>query len=308
MHRIAALRIEITNKCPLACCHCSVSAGPGKNEMIETGRALSLIEQFAQQGGNHLVVTGGEPLTHPDCDQFVEAARELGLSTTLFSMGVVEGMELVPTQLLTKLARSLDVWRVSLHAPDATTHDGLTMIPGSFSATCVAIERIRSAGISVYATFFAYPKNVSLLRGVAELCRGLGIGELRVLTVVPQGRAAAKPDPLRLDPAQVVKALSAATEVAGVRVRLGEAARARSGDSSECRAIREELVVNWDGWISPCHSVEPQPSSSDLDNALRTRLHEVLQNSPRLQLCRDLAMRSAETCEGGCRARQALLG
>jgi len=308
MHRITTLRIEITDRCPLACAHCSVNAGPGKSRMLPTPEGRSLIRAFAELGGEELVLTGGEPLVHPDCVVLVRVGKASGLVTTLFSMGVAEGMRVVDRAILTELASALDVWRVSLHASAADRHDRLTRMPGSFNATCQAVPLIVSAGIEVRATFFAYPENIADLAAVAALCSKLGVAELRVLTLVPQGRGAALSKGFSIEREEIESAVKQASAQGGVRVRLGEATRARQGDDSDCRAIQEELVVNWDGWISPCHSVEPAPSDSDFDNVLRVGLEEALEMSPRLRRCREVALLHPCGCSGGCLASRALPG
>lgn len=94
---------------------------------------------------------------------------------------------------------------------------------------------------------------------------------------------------------------------AHVRVRLGEATLARYREPNKCVAIAKELVVRWDGWISPCHNVEPRPSESDYDNVFRKSLGEVLELSPFLGQCR-LEQRRTSTCgcDEGCLAQRAI--
>jgi L-lysine 2,3-aminomutase len=89
-YQLPSLRIEITDRCPLACRHCSISAGPVRRGFMEFAPALSLIDQFAEQGGEEVTVTGGEPLCHPNARELLHQAKSQGLQTTLFSMGITE--------------------------------------------------------------------------------------------------------------------------------------------------------------------------------------------------------------------------
>lgn len=306
--RIRKLRLEITNRCPFACAHCSVSAGPGRQAFMGDDGGRALIEQFAAQGGEDLVLTGGEPLEHFALFDFVKHGKDTGLRTSLFSMGAASNGEVVGRRLVRRLSDYLDVWTVSLHSATPLLHDALTHYPGSFKTTCVAVDRIVEAGVEVRCTFFAHSGNLGELTRVTRLCEQLRITELRIVVVVPQGRALSQASSFDVSGPDLLATVQEADGLGPVVVRLGEAAKAGHSLLNQCRAIQEELVVNWDGWISPCHSVEPYPSDCEYDNALLRPLLQVLENSPRLGRCRQEAQRAPQSqCESGCLARRVLI-
>lgn len=278
-------------------------------DMMPLNKALDLIRQFAELGGRRLILTGGEPLEHHGCREILACARDRRLSTTLYSMGIL-GQDGGPVEasFVESLSSVLDVWQVSLHSANAQGHEALTNVPGSFESTCRAVRLAVKAGIEVRATLFAYPENLLEITTVAELCGRLGIEELRVLASVAQGRAAISSSTYDLNGESLVEEVERAKRAGRTRVRLGEAAKAKHGLQNDCQAVKEELVVNWAGWVSPCHSVEPFPSSSDYDNVFCASLKDVLAKSPRLVLCRDLTRAASSGCKQGCLAREALLG
>ncbi len=200
MYTIDTLRLEITQQCPLACGHCSVSAGLRRTQKMDHTVACKLIKEFKDQGGQSLIVTGGEPLLHESLHSILECSKVCGLNTILFSMGVLfdSSYRLVPidSSRALEMKNWVDLCRVSLHSGLAARHDALTRIQGSFEATCLAVKNMVKAGINVTCTFFAYPGNLTDLLQAATLCDELGIHELRILTSVPQGRAATKGDSL----------------------------------------------------------------------------------------------------------------
>lgn len=269
---------------------------------------MALIEQFAAQGGEDLVVTGGEPLEHSALFDFVKHGKGMGLRISLFSMGAVSNGEVVGRRLVRRLSDYLNVWTVSLHSATPLLHDALTHYPGSFKTTCAAVDNIVEAGVEVRCTFFAHSGNLGELTKVTRLSEQLGITELRVVVVVPQGRALSQASSFDVSGPDLQATVQEADGLGPVVVRLGEAAKAGHGLVNQCRAIEEELVVNWDGWISPCHSIEPYPSDCEYDNALLRPLLQVLENSPRLGRCRQEAQRAPQSqCESGCLARRALI-
>ena len=56
-----------TNRCNLSCRHCWPDSGPDQNApVVPKEQVLRLIDGFAALGAEKIVITGGEPLTHPD--------------------------------------------------------------------------------------------------------------------------------------------------------------------------------------------------------------------------------------------------
>ena len=59
--------LAITNRCNLSCRHCCPGSGPDENApVVPTTQVLRLIDDVVALGTEKLVITGGEPLTHPD--------------------------------------------------------------------------------------------------------------------------------------------------------------------------------------------------------------------------------------------------
>lgn len=302
---INTLRVEITQRCPLACLHCSVSAGPGRRAMVDTSALLRLIAEFRQQGGRELVITGGEPLEHHALLEILSDAKARDLVVTVFSTGLTSGACPLTVGQAELLATCVDVLRVSIHGSTDATHDWLTKGRSSLTATLTAVDRLVAAEVDVRATFLAHAGNLDELGGVLALCEKHGINELRLLIAVPQGRAKASLAVLAGDVMALGRAVAQVRMPPKVKVRLGSAVLGGLGESAECTALTQEIVVRWDGWISPCHSVEPVPSDSPMDNVFEVGLARALAESPRLRRYRDLAEAELDpSCNSGCLVRR----
>lgn len=87
-------------------------------------------------------------------------------------------------------AARLDEVIVSLHGPDAATHDALTRSPGSFAEAVAglraAARRFAKIGVSLVAT----RSNLPLLAETLDLAASLGARVFCVSLMVPMGRAA----------------------------------------------------------------------------------------------------------------------
>lgn len=63
--------------CNLACTYCCAASSPrAEPRLMSVETAASAAEQFAQQGGRELLVTGGEPFLHPDLGELVARTAE----------------------------------------------------------------------------------------------------------------------------------------------------------------------------------------------------------------------------------------
>jgi MoaA/NifB/PqqE/SkfB family radical SAM enzyme len=273
------LRLELTRACPLACAHCSVVAGPKRAEEMPTEQAIRITREFASLGGREVILTGGEPLIYSGLDTILETILSLGIAPSIFTMALGWGAQPITCERARKLAMyGPTVW-VSLHG-DSTTHDRLTGRVGSREATEEGVGTLLAAGVQVKATCVATPETITRLAEAAEACKRLGISELRVFVVVPQGRAKSHKRLELWDHHAIDDAIAAAAAVSGPVVRLGQSADATL--RGRLLPATSDIVVNWDGWVSNTHAEEPAPSWHPFDNAFDHPLIDVLRRSPRL--------------------------
>lgn len=88
--RIEQIQLKLTNKCNYSCIHCLENASPKNDVFLDFNLLMPLIKDFVQQNKNgNIVLTGGEPLLHPDIYQIVVKISELHLPITLYSNGAI---------------------------------------------------------------------------------------------------------------------------------------------------------------------------------------------------------------------------
>jgi radical SAM protein with 4Fe4S-binding SPASM domain len=96
---------------------------------------------------HHLKLTGGEPTLHPAFAHIVRAIDGHGIPFALFTNGCWADPE-----GLIRLLRdtpACDGLLVSLHGPDARTHEAFSGVPGSFVETAANLRRAAHAGLDV---------------------------------------------------------------------------------------------------------------------------------------------------------------
>ncbi|WP_436786034.1 radical SAM protein [Yinghuangia sp. YIM S10712] len=135
-------RFHLTNRCQLECVHCYTSSGPllPKDGELTTERWIQLVEDFAANGGQKLLLTGGEALLHEGCIPVMRRSHELGLEVTLFSNGMA-----VPKHL-DDIVRYADIVQISVDGPTAEMHDAIRG-PHSFRRATRAIRLLLDAGV-----------------------------------------------------------------------------------------------------------------------------------------------------------------
>lgn len=139
--------LELTRRCDLRCTHCYVgdrAAGAvnGPPELA-TRRWHELLDEITAAGCLHLLITGGEPLLHPDFPALYRHAKGNGLVVTVFTNGNrVSGP-------------ILDLWRdlpphiveVTLYGATAATYEAVTRVPGSFERCMAGVRALAEAGL-----------------------------------------------------------------------------------------------------------------------------------------------------------------
>ena len=82
--------INLTNHCNLRCVHCYIRdcKGDGSPD-LPTERILSILDELADAGCLFFLITGGEPLLHPDFHLIYRHARKLGMLVSVFTNGTL---------------------------------------------------------------------------------------------------------------------------------------------------------------------------------------------------------------------------
>jgi len=150
----AFARLHLTHRCQLECIHCYTSSSPylPRDRELTTERWVRVVEDFAEQGGEKILFTGGEALVHPGCIQIMRCAHDSRLEVMLFSNGI-----LIPRHIK-DLKEIADVVQISIDGPTAETHDAIRG-PGSFEKAMRAIHVLLDSGVQTRMSTTIMPNN-----------------------------------------------------------------------------------------------------------------------------------------------------
>ncbi len=158
----------VNRGCNLRCSFCDLWEG---KEDIPLDKAIRLLDEARAIGTRTVVLTGGEPLLHPDLFAIARAAKDRGMGVNITTNGT-----LVERHHDALVAAGVDSLSLSIDGlPE--THDRLRGQVGSHGRTWRALLRVRheaKMGVNVY--FTVTRTNVHELVPVWEAVRSVGAG------------------------------------------------------------------------------------------------------------------------------------
>jgi uncharacterized protein len=306
------LYLHVTFACQLRCTHCYAvtdQAGPA----LPVADLLSLLDQAHQVEFRQLVVTGGEPLLHPDRNDLLAALREARRRLARQSIGIERrhgkatrlvlrtnfALPLTDTEIAS-VAAAFDQVVVSIDG-NKDAHDSRRGA-GTFERSVSNLERYQSLAATVpspgdLALACALPMaehDQEQEISVRNLAKRLGIRHTRLRPVLPLGRAAEWEAPPTLQ----------ACASQGNPLRQIE----RGFWPTVTCGIGQNLYVDPAGEAFPCYAF--RGPHTRIGNVLAQTLSAVLDS----RACRDLARHTVDTnrkcrscevrylCGGGCKA------
>lgn len=156
---------NLIRRCNLACQHCySISADIDFPGELTTREIEATMDDLRAFGVPVLILSGGEPLLHPEIFAISQRAKAMG-----FYVGLSTNGTLIDEALLPKIAAvGYDYVGISLDGL-RTTHDRFRRKAGAFDASLSAARLLRDAGIKVGLRFTLTQDNAQDLPALLAL-------------------------------------------------------------------------------------------------------------------------------------------
>ena len=185
--------LHVTFACNLRCTHCYASAGPPDGQgVLAVPDLVRACREAALAGFRQAVITGGEPLVHPQRDAMLDALSSLraGVKPMLTVLRTSLALPL-DMAMLHRLSRSTDQVAVSLDG-DRETHDERRG-EGTYDLTVANLRALVALGgdteVSLATVLPVAQANGPAGDSVRSLARELGIRRTRFRPLLPLGRA-----------------------------------------------------------------------------------------------------------------------
>ena len=161
--------------CNLACTYCCAASSPRADpRLMSVETAVSAAEQFAQQGGRELLVTGGEPFLHPDLGELVVRTAE-HVPVTLLTNAMVFGKGR-RREALESFDRDRVTLQISLDSAGPELHDRQRGA-GSHRRALEGIALARELDFRVRVATTYLPEDAPAAGDLHGTLAGLGIAE-----------------------------------------------------------------------------------------------------------------------------------
>lgn len=274
------LLLHMTERCNLQCKHCYVA--PLNNQSLRFEEVVDIFQQMEKVQGLIVLLSGGEPLCHPEFWKVNEVLPDFNLRFEMLSNGTLITLE---------AARQLNVHHVQVSIDGLEESHDFIRGKGNFQKALTGIKNLLEAGKKVSISTMVFTKNLQDFNAMASLWNDLGISQWLVNTPSAVGSWVNFKD-LSVPVETVAKYI--------VQYSRGEGPY-KSDFDHICGSHICTVLAN--GEIYPCPLIAD--NDTKMGSIMREGLQESWKNKKEMSLnlteCRNCKYK--EECKGGCRSR-----
>lgn len=294
--RITNLEFEITSRCNERCIHCYIPNGK-KNRGVDMPfeKFKAIIDQFADMGGLHVTLSGGEALLHRDILRMLDYCREKDLQISLLTnLALLKAEQIKPLHDV-----NLSLIQVSLYSMNSEIHDTVTAVKGSFKATIAAIEALHAADVPLQINCPVMKANKDCYRDVLRYAQSLNIKSNCDYVIMAQSNCDTENLANRLSVAETGNVIREVMEGDRDYQEMLDEMRPISSLSTQelcempvCGAGTTDACVTVNGDIYPCAGWQGLVAG----NVYRQSLREIWENSPVFKKVRAVRYKDFPKC------------
>jgi radical SAM protein with 4Fe4S-binding SPASM domain len=190
------LEVQITWRCNLSCGHCYL--GKARSQDLALESFAGLVREFEDMGGLRLMISGGEPLLHPQWPRINAVLAAVKVRRVLLSNGLLLSREQLADLNVEEVQISLDGLQ--------SGHEKLRG-KGTFAPALQAARLVAEQGLDLSIATMVHQGNLTQFEELAELVQGLDAQEWGIDAPCITGRLSHNQQ-LAVDPDQAARAMS----------------------------------------------------------------------------------------------------
>jgi len=298
-HKLRIVHLKLTNECNLRCKYCYANSGV-KSEILSFNKLVQLAEEVSSLSPSvEYVLSGGEPLLHPDCLNFTEKIKSNGNQAHLLSNGI-----LINRNNAERISQLCDLVKISLDGASEQTHS-LTRGKNNYNKVIDAIDLLLGLNVNLLVAMTVTRKN---LHEIPILVNRYG-SNLTFQPFFHAGRGR-NHENLALSGKEYYDSLSSIPGVNPMGAINKVLSRAKKRGIFKCAIGDSEVSVSESGDVFPCQMLDDPLFKAG--NIYKSSFHDIYYNSKELINIRKLTVNNIQGCEscpvrlicgGACRAR-----
>ena len=252
------ISVEIIQKCPNQCLHCSSFAGPNCREIIPLNKLKEIIEGASYLETAVLSISGGEPFLHEDLVEAVRFAKNKHLKVYIYTSGIVLDKQDEPVSLSRDILEALyalgtDKLIFDLPAIDEDIYNAFMGTHGRLKYVLKSIECAKKIGFCVEIHFVPTKINVGQIDKIVSYAEQSRLDLISFLGLIPHGRAKANIDKLYINTKENIDLKKRLSKLCSEHVRIGIPLQMEA-ENYKCYAGIGKLCVRYDGRVFGCEA------------------------------------------------------
>ena len=297
---LGSVHIKLTNECNLRCKYCYASSGKSSGIMsLDVLRRISKEVAEISEPVEYLL-SGGEPLLHPDALTFAEVASNAGNAVHLLT----NGMLIDNNDTARRISATTKIVKISVDGSTEAVH-ALSRGKGNLDAINKAIDLLDHHGANVMVSMTVSKKNA---HDIANMSAKYG-ARLTLQPLFKAGRGKGKTNQA-LTGEEYYRAMDEVDGIApmGRVAQVVEGLRGRG--VKKCALADREISISETGDVYPCQLLYAPEFLAG--NIHQSALKDIYFTSPVLEKMRSVNVDTLDECSkcpirllcaGGCRAR-----
>ncbi|MFL0196029.1 radical SAM protein [Clostridium sp. WILCCON 0269] len=285
--------IEICQRCPNKCIHCSSASSKECNTYISIEKLKEIVDGLKLLEAKSISISGGEPFLHSGLLDIVSYINSKGIDISIYTSGIVFNeygeYSSLDGKVISKLSKiGVNKLIFNVQSLKEERYDEIMQTKGNLPLLMESIKLCKENNIFTEIHFVPMKLNIDEIDDMINFVGKFNLDMLSFLGLVPHGRAKDNEEKILLDDETSDMIKKKLNELINEKTRVGIPLQVDDSECS-CYAGKEKLYVKFDGTVYGCEAFKYIPLCDDDNNEIipdsihDRRIEVIFMNSKYLQ-------------------------